>query len=321
MTGRAITARMGCALATWVDTLAVVLAWAGPSATLALAAALHGLATYLSGWVPESARVAQRSEAKRQLARVMTLCVPVVGPMLAWATRNHHAGSRSHERAQLARFHAQFLEPEEPRPERSPFTGEFERDIEVLTDAESYSAILEFGTPDHKRSALRRLADLGEPQHIRLLRQCLGASDPEIRLFAYGQLEGIEQRLCEVLDAARIDFEENPNDPALRAAYADAHAALASCGALDESMSVWHDAEAERVRSALVDATKAPASGEDGVEGEEAPAALLRTQAEEAFAQRDFDTVRRLAEELIQRGEELPSWLDYVAGDQREGAA
>lgn len=220
----------------------------------------------------------------------------------------------------LARFHAQFLEPEEPRPERSPFTGEFEHDIEVLTDAESYSAILEFGTPDHKRSALRRLADLGEPQHIRLLRQCLGAQDPEIRLFAYGQLEGIEQRLCEALDAARIDFEERPGDPALRAAYADAHAALASCGALDDAMSAWHDAEAGRIRSGLTDAPAA--QGDAGGDGAgDAPAPLLRTQAEEAFARRDFDRVREIAAELVRRGEELPGWLDYVTADRQEGAA
>ncbi len=320
MTARALTSRMGCALATWVDTLAVVLAWAGPSATLALAFALHGLATYLSGWVPDSARVARRSEVKRQLARVMTLCVPVVGPMLAWATRNHHSGTRRREREKLASFHAQFLEQDEPRPERSPFTGDFEHDIEVLTDAESYNAILEFGTADHKRSALRRLADLGEPQHIRLLRQCLGAQDPEIRLFAYGQLEGIEQELCTVLDAARMDAEDNPGDQASRAAYADAHAALASCGALDEAMSAWHDQEAGRIRGELsdgaVDGTEA-----ESPEGGELPAAVLRTQAEEAFAARDFNTVRALATELLQRGEELPAWLDYVAHGKQEGAA
>lgn len=319
MIGR-VTSRLGCALATCVDSLAVVLAWAGPNVTLTLAAVLHGLATFLAGWEPGPRTARSRSEVKLRLARLLTFCIPVVGALLAWATRNHHVGSRRLERERLARFHREFLDQDEERPERSPFTGDFERDVETLADADSFAAILEFGTPEHKQSALRRLAEMGEPQHIRLLRQCLGAHDPEIRLFAYGQLEQVESRLCAALDAARADYEEAPESPSLRAAFADAHAALAACGALDESISAWHAREAATLRRELVAQGRAAPEAFDGP-GEEVSAAVLRTRAEAAFEARDFESALRIATLLEQRGEELPLWLDFVANGTREGAA
>ena len=66
--------------------------------------------------------------------------------------------------------------------------------------------MLRDGTTDQKRNALRRLADLGQPVHFRLIRSCLLDPEHEVRLYAYSDLEragrGYEEAIAKLSKAA-----------------------------------------------------------------------------------------------------------------------
>jgi len=246
-----VRSRMSCTLATCADCLALALALQASRGSLLLAFSLHLLATFFSGWLPDLKERRARSQTKRGLARVLTFCIPVVGAALSWSIRNHHAGTRKQEQERLAAFHKEYLDAPGDLPVPDPFTGAFDVDVARIADAESFSAILEFGTTDHKRNALARLAALGEPKHMRLLRACLLSPDTEVRLFAHAQLDGMDHHLAGKLEAARADFEAQPSRADLRLAYGEAHAAMASSGVFDDETSAWHRREAESLTEGL----------------------------------------------------------------------
>lgn len=246
-----VRSRMSCTLATCADCLALALALQASRGSLLLAFSLHLLATFFSGWLPDLKERRARSQTKRGLARVLTFCIPVVGAALSWSIRNHHAGTRKQEQERLAAFHKEYLDAPGDLPVPDPFTGTFDVDVARIADAESFSAILEFGTTDHKRNALARLAALGEPKHMRLLRACLLSSDTEVRLFAHAQLDGMDHHLAGKLEAARADFEAQPSRADLRLAYGEAHAAMANSGVFDDETAAWHRREAESLTAGL----------------------------------------------------------------------
>ena len=302
-----VLSRVSCALATCADGLAVVLALHASRVSLALAFVLHLLATFFSGWLPKGSPRLARSRTKRMLARVFAFTVPIVGAALAWRVRNHSAGTRRLEQERLASFHSRFLETSTDAPVADPFTGSFDLDVSRISDAESFSAILDFGTPDHKRNALSRLAALGEPRHLRLLRACLSSPDAEVRLYAHAQLDSLDLEMSAALEAARLDFAEQPDDPALRAGYARQHALMAQSGVFDDETSAWHAAQAKRLggdnpwRASQEDAQEQVSSGAQQ---------SLEARAEAAYAVRDFALLHEISEAMRLAGVEPPVWID-----------
>jgi hypothetical protein len=285
----------------------VVLALHASGVSLTLAFALHLLATFLSGWLPKGSPRLARSRTKRLLARVFAFCVPIVGAALAWRIRNHSAGTRRLEQERLASFHARFVESHTDAPVADPFTGSFDLDVSRISDAESFSAILDFGTPDHKRNALSRLAALGEPRHLRLLRACLSSPDAEVRLYAHAQLDSLDLEMSAALEAARLDHAEQPEDPALRAAYARQHAVMAQSGVFDDEISAWHAAQAKRLGGDNPwGAPKQQASAAKASAAEYS----LESQAEAAYAARDFELLHEISEAMRLAGNEPPVWID-----------
>lgn len=310
---RRLTSSTCCALATWADFAALAFAVAGTGFTLVLALLLHGLATWLAGWIPEPSRVAPSEHVTARLARVLVFAVPLFGAFHAWATRIPSRREATSEASDLERFHEDFLEHREDPPERSPFSGDFNKDVEMAADAESFAAVLSYGTGDHKRSALKRLADLGDARSMRLLRACLTAEDQEVRLFAHAQLERIEAPLTRRLEESGRLLAITPNDPEAREAIADAHLALARSGTLDEEMSAWHLGESARIEEQV---RGMRASGSESSEEESQPIdgskdSRIR-EAEKALAEKDFVQLRRMAREFDIEGVEMPEWMQYV---------
>lgn len=291
---------------------------------------LHVLAAFLATAAARRRRGAPLPVPERNAVLYLALFVPVVGPSFAWSL------PRKEERTDVQNAHEVMLQYEEhvkpkvPEYERSLFTGDFERDLARKLDTESYREVLRHGDTDQKRSALFRLAELGEPHHLALIRGCLEDEDQEVRLYAYGELDRLVRGYEDAIGAARHRVKEDENDFEAHLALAEAHFGLAVSGVLDSVTGKFH------LRGAIRSGTRAKELSTDPTrpalllaraharlsEVEEAGAVLdalseaqredpevCLTRAEVAFLARDFHRAREEAGRLILLGAEMPGWL------------
>ena len=299
-----------CLAAAVIDGMAFLLIAILGARYLVFGAGLHALAVVLVGWMPPSLKTVQRSAVELRIGQVLSLAVPVIGPLVALMLRTRSARLRRQMQTQLEDFYAQFLDkPMTPRA-RSPFKGEFEDDVDRLSDAESFATVLRYGTADHRRGVLRRLGEHEGPQAMALLRHCLTSPNGEIALFAYGQLDQTEQELSRRIVAAEKRLRSHPEDGNAQTDLAEAHRAMARSGALDEQSSRWHEQEALRIAAVGASPVGTPVHSDVAVEA--GPQANLLARAERAFHERDLDTVCEVAEMLRDLGAHLPVWLDSV---------
>lgn len=299
-----------CLLAALFDGIAFLLLAIVGARYLPISAGLHALAVFMVGWMPPTLKSVQRSSVELRIGQVLSLAVPVIGPLVALMLRTRSARVRRQRQQQLEDFYAQFLDnPHTPR-ERSMFRGVHDEDVERLSDAESFATVLRFGAGDHKRGVLRRLGEHEGPQAMALLRHCLSTSDGEIALFAYGQLDQTEQELARAIVAAEKRLESHSDDPNAQAELAEAHRRMARSGVLDDPSSRWHEQEAMRTSAVGSTPTGAPIHTDADVGA--GPQANLLARAERAFQERDLETVCEVAEMLRDLGAHLPVWLETV---------
>jgi hypothetical protein len=284
--------------------------------------------------------------------------VPLFGPFAAWALPRGPAAEKEPKPAVAgpegepekpaekapANAHDVFVQyaahvkPAVPDHERTLFTGVYEKDMARELDVESYHEVLVHGTTDQKRSALHRLAELGEPKHFRLIRHCLVDPEHEVRLYAYSELEKASRRYEEEIAQRVKELKEHPQEGAPLLAIAQAYFEYAATGIHDEQMGAWYYKSAEQnaaqARRLLGDApepvwVQARALGRLG-EYDRAKALLLElsesqqnlpesclARAELAYARRDFLAARAEAARLREAGQEPPPWLLALEGKRR----
>ncbi len=288
------------------------------SGWLQIAALLvHCVATLLMLWVPPSLRVARQHSVELHIDGLMTFSVPLIGALLALVGRRS-LGTRFAEAGHtLRQFHDEVLESHDMRPRRSLFTGQPDRDLAAMCDAESFAAILEHGTPDHKRNALRKLAKLGQPKHMALLRRCLTLPDAEVALFAHAQITQAEDQYLARIHACTQSLGERPGDLQVQAELSDAHRSLATSGVLDSRSARWHMEESLRQQAGLSSTPMAPVN--KGHESDEVRESIR--DAAEAIERRDFDRVRAIHRSLNEAGAHVPVWLSFAATAERERVA
>lgn len=259
------------------------------------------------------------------------LFVPVLGPPLApWlfaapdrTVANAHAAFET--------FEAEVLRAEE-------FAG---RHLTERAAPLSIHEVLRHGSTDHRRNALRKLAERGEPRHLALLRRCLSHEDVELRLGAFSEINRLlrswESRLA---DARRRANAENVATSHLTVARI--HREYAASGLLDGPMTEFHLARAE---AACADAGRhEPSSVGIAVErvlvavergdldgarralrpvpaGERRQPELCLARARAAFAERRFGHVVDEARRLRQCGYPVPSWMQALADDREAESA
>ncbi len=147
---------------------------------LIVAAGLHVFAALACVQVND-----QRSRAERDLVFLMALGLPGLGPLCAWAL----PGAPRKEDPQDA--HAAFEETLQSQAlpiEASQPTGLDAQHIQ------SYSEVLHHGDLAQRSGLVRKLAQLGKPEHMRLLRRFLGDPDEELRIQAFLQLRSQREK-------------------------------------------------------------------------------------------------------------------------------
>jgi hypothetical protein len=289
------------------------------------AIALHGTAALLSRW---AARLRGALPCECDLVWLLALAAPVCGPALAWllppgrrtgSVRNAHAASTAGRAGATA--------ARRPR---------LERELQVVSHVE----VLQQGTLEEKRNLLRQLARVGQPRHLRLLRQFLHDPEPELRLCAYAELarlaEAHEARIGELrIQTDSLTAATRTELAAARAGLAEANRALGTSGVLDAAMArYWLEqarqlaenalrldgdcraaqrvlalvlaelGDSERAWQLVADWPDDVGSGDDVA------------RAELAFRRRDRRTCVAVARRLRTRGDALPPWLDAVMGDR-----
>ncbi len=282
------------------------------------------------------------SEVERDLVRLCALVVPVFGPMLAW--RFPHRADEDQEvinAHDLFERYQEHVRPLAPDHERTLFTGDHDKDVARELDAESYYEVLRHGSTDQKRNALARLAKLGEPKHLALIRRCLRDPEHEVRLYAYGELERLSHEHESTLQRLRQEAAAAPGSPEAASEIAAAHFAFGSSGILDEAMAAYHFEGAIRM------AAEARSLGEEGPDGlliaalshcalgqfpqaqaclsavppelqNEAPVRIARAKV--AFLRRDFVAARVEAEAMGAAGASMPAWLEALRSSRPAGS-
>ncbi|MBK8976662.1 MAG: HEAT repeat domain-containing protein [Planctomycetes bacterium] len=193
----------------------------------------------------------------------------------------------------------------------------------------SFDEILRHGSIEHRRNALRRLATLGEPRHLRLLRRALGHDDPELRLAAFAELDRAGRVYEHALDAARelvrrceIDRDEVRLAQA-RTALAERHRAFADSGLLDPSMGRYHRDQADRLAecavgddtAALLARARVAVDRGDPLEAlrllpEDGDLVVQLARAEALWTAHRFDALADLVDLIAQRWPyDIPDWL------------
>ncbi len=292
-------------------------------------AVLHGVSVWMALQAACLRRESPLSEAERDAVLVLASVVPVIGVAFAPSVPPPDDAEEAVTSHEVFERYQEYVKPSPPPYERSIFTGDFDRDLARKLDAQSYYDILKTGETGQKRSALRRLADLGRPEHLVLIRRCLEDPEHEVRLYAYGELSRLEGGFERDLVRCKEAVAESPNVEN-QTAQALVHLAYARSGVLDEATGLFHFSQAlERAEGAL------------GADGESAEAVVIAAQAlaglsrfdeatsllagfggegelgerarlaraEMAFASRDFDAARIEAEALLVDGRDLPEWL------------
>lgn len=318
------------ALATGLDAAGVAFAVGLNEALwLGAAVAIHVVAARLS----LAAAVRRRHDlavVERDIVFWTALAVPLFGPALAWAMPRPPATEEEKNAHRVFDEYSEHVKPDAPDYERSVFTGDYERDVARELDAESYHEVLRHGNTDQKRNALRRLAEMGEPRHLALVRRCLLDPDHEVRLYAYSEIERLSRDYEEEIARRAKELEEHPGDTEALLALARCYFEYAESGIHDQEMGAFYyrsaqrfAGEAHRNPEAEPEATwiEARSLGRVGEfdEALERLAALSPDQqalpesciarADLAYRRRDFDAVREEAERVRAAGGELPEWL------------
>lgn len=273
------------------------------------------------------------AQAERDAVITTSLLVPFLGPVLAMTLPRKAGGAdvvNAHQAMERYRSH---VKPSIPEYERSLFTGDFDRDLARKLDLETYRDVLRHGHTDQKRSALFRLAELGQPHHLALIRRCLTDEDQEVRLYAYGELERLVREHEERIARARARIREEPGRAEAHLELARAQFDLGVSGVLDSATAGFHlrvavscAVEARRLDPASLPAavlqSRALAKLGDREGADACLASLpeemrlgaeaLLADAETAFAARDFGRAREAAEELRRREAGLPGWLEAL---------
>ena len=270
------------------------------------------------------------SQVEGDLVFWTALLVPVFGPILAWRMPFLSTPDEVENAHQVFERYAEHVKPSVPDYERTLFTGDYEKDLARELDAESYHEVLRHGATDQKRNALRRLADLGEPKHFALIRNCLLDPEHEVRLYAYSELERTGRVYEDIIAKRTPEIDRDPNNGEALLVLAQAYGKYAASGILDEGMATFYfksaDSYAARARQCGVEGAEpvwlrafalARIHDFDGAdealdtlsESEKALTESCIARADVAFRRRDFDTVRVEAERVRQAGGEMPDWL------------
>lgn len=309
------------------ESAAVILPFARARAGwLLLALALH-LAAAGFGRAAARRRFRDLSQVENDILWVCALGIPLFGAPFAFTIPIRRPRAKESAPTMFDRYE-EHVRPHIPEHERSLFTGDYEKDLARELDCESYFEVLRHGQTDQKRNALRRLADLGAPRHLEMVRRCLVDPDHEVRLYAYSELERLarthEERIARLRAAA-----EGGDAQAIRS-LAEAHFLYGESGIQDREMAAYHFRLAARhAGSARAAGDADPAAflveilARIRLEEYEAARELLARMpaevraatpgrsaaAELCYRQRDFKGARAEAEALATTGANLPGWM------------
>lgn len=300
---------------------------AAPVDVLATAGFVHGgntamlaglaLHTGVVAAIAIASRLLRSARTEQRLLATMVAALPGVGALLASchlllrpaAAHNAHA---VHDTDGYV--------PGAPRPT-------LEQELRVT----SYTQLLREGSLEQKRNLLRRLASLGEPRYLTIVRRFLADAEPELRLCAYAELAAVAQRqevrigelrrtIAAAGDTIRVDD---------LAALASLQLTHATSGALDDEMARYWLAQAEQTSRRAVEAAPQSlpaqrvlalvlaATGRGEVAWQLAQrwpddagiAELEVARAEIAFRRRDRATCEQARARLEAAGAEVPAWL------------
>ena len=303
-------------------------AWGVP-----LGLSLHGVGVVLSWLAGRFRRRGDLSGAETDIVLTSALFVPGLGPAVAWALPRASAKEAVENAHEVIERYKAHVKPVVPDYERSLFTGDRDRDLARKLDAESFREVLRHGDTDQKRSALFRLAELGSPHHIELIRNCLVDDDGEVRLYAYGELDRLTRVHEDEIAKARRAVAANDRDVAAHLRMSRAHFDLAASGVLDPRTAGFHfraaatEAQIARNLAAgevepllaearsfahLGDLQSAEHCMEEVPDERQDDPEVCLVRAEVAFKRRDFDTARREAGRLLLTETELPGWLQAI---------
>jgi hypothetical protein len=308
----------------------------GDGRAMALGIAIHVGAAVL-GRVAARRRSPGLTTVESDLVLLAGVAIPLFGPFAAWAMPRLPSAEAPVSAHEVFTSYSEHVKPVTPDYERTLFTGNYERDMARELDVESYHEVLTHGTTDQKRSALGRLAELGETKHFRLIRRCLVDPEHEVRLYAYSELERASRRYEEEIALRARELKEHPDQGEPVLAIARAYFDYAATGIHDEAMAAWYYRSAERyagqARRLLGDAPEpvwiqARSHGRLG-DFDRAKALLLElsesqqnlpesclARAELAFARRDFLAARAELVRLREVGAEPPPWLAALEGSR-----
>ncbi len=187
-------------------------------APLLLPLSLHVLAAVVAAaGVPRDLRV------YRHAVLVGAAAVPVLGPALAWlllarpARPGHNA-------------HAWFVDQESAGDADDTFAHQ---DDDPLGATMSFHEVLRHGSLDHRRNALRKLAERGQPMHLALLRRCLSHPDMELRLGAFREVNRLLERWEARIARLGAEADAAPDDPSVHQRLSLSHREFATSGLLD----------------------------------------------------------------------------------------
>jgi tetratricopeptide (TPR) repeat protein len=303
----------------------------------ALGLLIHALSAILARAAARRRRP-DLTEVESDLVLLAGLAIPIFGPLAAWAMPPPPRAKVEANAHEVFATYADHVKPVVPDYERTLFTGNYAKDMARELDVESYHEVLVHGTTDQKRSALHRLAELGEPKHFRLIRQCLLDTEHEVRLYAYSELERASRTYEEEIAqrARELKEQDGRGEPLL--AIARAYFDYASTGIHDEQMGAWYYRSAEqyarqarnllgedpepvwiqaRAFGRLGDYDRAKALLHELTEAQQAMPESCLARAELAYARRDFLAARTEAGRLREAGGEPPPWLSALEGKRR----
>ncbi|HEX5138526.1 MAG TPA: hypothetical protein VFY93_16250 [Planctomycetota bacterium] len=303
----------------------------------ALGLLLHVLAAFL-GRAAARRRRPDLAQVESDLVLLAGIAIPLFGPLAAWSLPRPPASDAPENAHQVFTSYAAHVKPVVPDHERTLFTGVYEKDMARELDVESYHEVLVHGTTDQKRSALRRLAELGEAKHFRLIRQCLLDPEHEVRLYAYSELERASRRYEEEIAQRARELKEQAEGGEPLLAIARAYFDYAATGIHDEQMAAWYYRSAEQYAGVarrllgddpepvwiqarsfgrLGDYDRARALLFELTEAQQGMAESCLARAELAYARRDFLAARAEAARLRETGAEPPPWLAALEGKRR----
>lgn len=230
---------VGCASATCATAALVGLVVASDLSVTLVAVLLHVLGTWFAA---RSAAASGASRSETELFAALAAALPGIGACTAlW-----FCVSRAPRHASNAHAENEALLVTSARAEA---------DLEHELAVNSYTQVVRHGSLEEKRNLLRRLAQLGTPRHLSIVRQFLFEDEPELRLCAYAELARIgqthEERIGELRHAAeRLEGADWEADAL--AALAAANRDYAISGVLDDEMAgYWSERAEEIARRAL----------------------------------------------------------------------